>query len=359
MEEFMSFDPKYDDLKKENILYLSAVKTNDSGAKFRNAEILFNADTMPLEKTQETDDKVIATIEDCILLYKTNGGQQKIQCWIEKYNDLSITHGLRISRRTRKGVYANQEICLNLEATIKLKKFLDRVFSTDFNDIAKKKINIDSFLNTNPDFKTIKISQKDFEDIMACNIEQINNYDIIIEINKRKKAIERLKEIINNCKSYKNEVEITKFLKNNLWMFNNDYVFFSENNAINSQNILDLVPTTHDGFVDIIELKLPTVTILHYDKSHKNYYPSAELTRAISQCMNYIFEMEKLTIEHSNYFKPKATIIIGNSKESNNDEIKFLRLLNSSYHNIKIYTFQQLLIKAENSLKYLEKSSDI
>lgn len=194
---------------------------------------------------------------------------------------------------------------------------------------------------------------------MACNIEHINNYDIIIEINKRKKAIERLKEIIEDCKSYKNEVDITKFLKSNIWMFNNDYVFFSENNVINAQNILDLVPITHDGFVDIIELKLPTATILRYDNSHKNYYPSAELTKAISQCMNYIIEMEKLTIDHPNYFKPKATIIIGSSRELNNDEINFLRLLNSSYHNIKIYTFQQLLIKAENSLKYLENSASV
>lgn len=112
----MSFDPKYDDSKKENTLYLGAVKTNESGTKYRSAEILFNADTMPLEKAQETNDKVTAKIEDCILLYKTDSGQQKIQCWIEKYNNFSITHGLRISRRTKKGVYANQEICLNLDA---------------------------------------------------------------------------------------------------------------------------------------------------------------------------------------------------------------------------------------------------
>ena len=39
----------------------------------------------------------------------------------------------------------------------------------------------------------------------------------------------------------KNETEINKFLKNNIWMFNNEYVFFSENNRINPQNILDLV----------------------------------------------------------------------------------------------------------------------
>ena len=100
-----------------------------------------------LEKFKETNNPVNASIIDDVILYKTESGQQKIHCWIEEYKDgLPYLHGLRISRRTTKGTYACQEICLNLEATIKLKKFLDNIFSTNFNDKAKKKINIDSYL---------------------------------------------------------------------------------------------------------------------------------------------------------------------------------------------------------------------
>lgn len=355
------FNPIYDDNKKEDVLYLGEVKRNSkSSSRYRKAEILFNADEMPLEKFKETDNPVNASIIDDVVLYKTESGQQKIHCWIEEYKDgLPYLHGLRISRRTTKGTYACQEICLNLEATIKLKKFLDNIFSTNFNDKTKKKINIDSFLSTNPNFKTIKISQKDFEDIMAYNIEHINNYDSILELKKRENAIIRLEEIINNKNSYKNEVDINKFLSKNLWMFNNEYVFFSKDNKINSKNILDLVPKTFEGYIDIIELKLPSVKIINYDKSHNNYYPSAELTKAIAQCMNYILEMEKLTINKPNFLKPKATIIIGSAENLSIEETNFLRLLNSSYHNIKILTYQQLLENARNSLNFIISKNSI
>jgi hypothetical protein len=351
------FDPQYDDNKEEDVLYLGKVNTNkNSGTRYRKAEILFSADKMPLQKFKETKKIVKAEVLNDIVLYETGSGQQKIHCWIEEYKsgELPYINGLRISRRTSKGTYASQEICLNFEATIKLKKFLDNILSSNFNDTAKRKIKIDKFLTVNQDFKTIKISQRDFENIISYNLENIDKYDAMIEIIKRQNAIIRLEEIINNENSYTNEVDINKFLSNNLWMFNNEYVFFSKENKINAQNILDLVPSTFDGYIDIIELKLPNVKIFNFDTSHKNYYPSASLTKAISQCMNYIIEMEKLLINKPSFYKPKATIIIGSDKDLLKEENDFLRLLNSNYHNIKIYTYQQLLMKAKNSLNFIK-----
>lgn len=353
------FNPTYDDNKIENMLYLGKVITDKTNKQYRRAEIIINAGELPLEKTKETDDCIKAKIINDVVLYKTLGGQQKIHCWIEKYpNGYPFITGLRLSRRTKKGSFAKQEICLNPEAVARLKKFLDNIFCVDFSNSSPQKIDFDNYAPT-PDFKTVKISQKDFENILSYNIEHINNYESILELKRREEAIKRLEEIIENEDSYKNEVDINKFLLNHLWMFNNEYVFFSEDNKINAQNILDLVPVTFDGYVDIVELKLPTVKILNYDSSHKNYYPSSELTKAIGQCMNYIIEMEKLLIDKPNFYKPKATIIIGSKNELTKQEQDFLRLLNSSYHNIKIYTYQQLLARAKNSLNFIKKKKDM
>lgn len=345
---------EYDDNKLENVIYLGKANVKD-GKKYRHAELLFNMDEVPLEK-HKTGEEIPAKIVDSVLLHKTGGGQQKVYCWIEEYKQgLPFTQGLHICRRTAKGVYDGQEICLDIESTIKLKKFLDTVFTVDFNKTSKYKIDIDKYIASAPDLKTIKVSQKDFEDILSYNIEHLDNYNTILEIKKREKAVLRLEEIIKSKDSYKNEVEINKFLKDNLWMFNNEYVFFSENNYINPQNILDLVPTTFDGYIDIIELKLPAVKIFNFDNSHKNYYPSHELNKAIAQCMNYILECEKAFATNPTYLKTKATLIIGNECDLSVEEAQFLRVLNSSYHNIKIYTYQNLLEKAKNSLEFTKK----
>lgn len=87
---------------------------------------------------------------------------------------------------------------------------------------------------------------------------------------------------------------------------------------INSQNILDGIPKNTDDFIDIIEVKLSTVELFGFDKSHKNYYSSSELTKVIAQTQNYIFELEKITVDdicQSNndciIARPRGIILIG------------------------------------------------
>src|SRR5699024_216624 len=90
-----------------------------------------------------------------------------------------------------------------------------------------------------------------------------------------------------------------KFLKKNLWLFGCEYCTFVKEEKINSKNILDGIPKNLEDFIDIIEVKLPTAELFHYDTNHKNYYSSSELTKAIAQTQNYIFELEKMTSNNS------------------------------------------------------------
>ena len=53
--------------------------------------------------------------------------------------------------------------------------------------------------------------------------------------------------------------------------------------------------------------------------------------------------------------KPRGIVLIGSKAELNAGEKQYLRILNSSYHNIHILTYQQLLLKAKNMLNISEK----
>jgi hypothetical protein len=160
----------------------------------------------------------------------------------------------------------------------------------------------------------------------------------------------------------KNEVEIQRFLKDNLWMFGNDYVFIIENGMINAQNILDVIPLNYESYIDIIEVKLPREKLFNFDESHDNYYSTAYLTKAIAQTQNYIFELEKKAVDEEyqtkngcKIIRPKGIILFGSTDTLNEGERRYLRIFNSSYHNLHVITYQQLLEKAQNTLQIWRK----
>ena len=49
--------------------------------------------------------------------------------------------------------------------------------------------------------------------------------------------------------------------------------------------------------------------------------------------------------------RPKGIILFGSQESLNEEERQYLRILNSSYHNLQIITYQQLLEKANNTLR--------
>lgn len=60
------------------------------------------------------------------------------------------------------------------------------------------------------------------------------------------------------------------------------------------------------------------------------------LTKAIVQTQNYIFELEKMTTEEEfqinnncKIIKPKGIVLIGTRNELNEGEVNYLRILNS------------------------------
>ena len=105
-----------------------------------------------------------------------------------------------------------------------------------------------------------------------------------------------------------------------------------------------------DGFLDLIELKRPRLEydIFKYDKSHLCYYPSADLSKVIGQCLFYLQKMDEYKLLLEKEFKvrllrPRIKIILGRSNEFDDDQLEALRMLNSNLNHIQVISYDVLL----------------
>lgn len=345
-----SFNPTYDDNKVDGRIYFSKKHINEDGDNYRKAEVICEQGNTYTTLNHDNIGKTVEfNVKEKIKLYESPTGQQKYWCWLVESEDGNLTSGLHICRRTSKGnVYNNQEVTLNPHAISVLKTFLEEIKLCN-NDMPYK---IQTTYKEN--FNNV-ITQKEFSQIIEANINDIDDYYRLLDIKKKMKAISELESIIKGI--YKNEVSIQKFLKQNIWLFGNEYCEFVTDEKINAKNILDGIPKNLESFIDVIEVKLPNVVMFQFDTNHNNYYSSADLTKAIAQTQNYIFELEKMTVDNKyqednecKIIKPRGIVLIGSKDILNNEEIKYLRILNSSYHNIQVITYQQLLAKAKKLL---------
>jgi hypothetical protein len=354
------FEPQYDDNKKSNILYFHDTKRNTDGSTYRKVELLLDEDVSYLSKKNADPEAtpIEFSIKNDTVLYQSAGGQQKIHCWLMESRFGKTVQAVHISRRTGKGVYGSQEITLTFEAIHALRTFLEKLKSVDDTDRVKVPVAIQS---DEAEKKKRFISEDEFVALIRANIRSTDDFYKLLSIQKMELSIQRLQQIIEG--DYKNEVEIQKFLKDNLWMLGNDYVFIIENGMINAQNILDVIPFNYESYIDIIEVKLPREKLFNFDESHDNYYSTAYLTKAIAQTQNYIFELEKKSVDEEyqtkygcKIIRPKGIILFGSADALNEGEQQYLRILNSSYHNLHVITYQQLLEKAQNTLQIWRRS---
>lgn len=198
----------------------------------------------------------------------------------------------------------------------------------------------------------------------------------IIEGNKEtlKKVIRRFEIRLKNIKF--NETKWQNFLHTEVFPFISNYHESIRESDVNTgqekngEKKPDFVWIDIYGFIDVFEIKTPHTDILarRIDKSHDNYYFSSDASKAISQIEKYVLFLERNVIKYKKYMekltsmpfsvlKPKAILIIGNSKEyDNNDKKKEdFRLIRRALKNIEIITFNELL----DNLKSIESKIQI
>lgn len=124
-----------------------------------------------------------------------------------------------------------------------------------------------------------------------------------------------------------------------------------------------LVPRILAGYRDIVELKRPDHTVLDYDKGHRDYYFSRELSKAIGQCHRYLDMFVKyaenglIGNRHIVAYHPEATIVIGRSRDWDDDMIKALHGLNARMNGIRVITYDHLLAQGDSLIEYLSNNS--
>ncbi len=177
---------------------------------------------------------------------------------------------------------------------------------------------------------------------------------ITIDLIRKQKALDDFIDAIDKdyAESYWQE-----WFKINKWILGSEYMEILDERRIDSGNIADYLVKAFDGFLDIVEIKKPNgLKFWAETKDHDNYIPSSDLIKAITQCQNYLYEIERESnsakfLERTNetkIIKPRCMLVFGRSNDWSADKQKAFRMLNSMYTQISIMTYDHLLSRAKN-----------
>lgn len=189
------------------------------------------------------------------------------------------------------------------------------------------------------------------------NIDELTSLRDSIRFAELRNDVDELEKLLRTSDT---EKDFENWCKKNFWVFGNYYVATDDIHQISNAERVDLlIENAVNKYRDIIEFKKPSFDVLCYDASHANYYFSSEVSKAISQCVNYadIFSLQASDGLHRHKeivsYYPKSIIVIGRSFDFNDEQIKALHGLNSRLNGIVIKTYDDLLAQAKSLLKSL------
>lgn len=170
---------------------------------------------------------------------------------------------------------------------------------------------------------------------------------------EKTKAIQEFEVMLeSSCQ----ELAWQKWFEKNSWVLGTNFVDTVTERSIDTKHIADFLMKAYDGFLDVIEIKKPSKDLKFWASGvdHGNHFPSSDLIKAITQATNYIYELERES--NSSKFlervgvkiiKPRCVLIFGRSNDWTEKQIEAYRILNASYHNINILTYDHVLSRAK------------
>jgi hypothetical protein len=173
---------------------------------------------------------------------------------------------------------------------------------------------------------------------------------------RRARAID---EFVSLLESDHVEDRWQEWFTTNSWVLGSDFVKTLDERAIDTKNISDFLMQSYDGFLDVVEIKRPEGNLQFWSatKDHDNWIPHSDLTKAITQASIYIHEIEREANDLKFYervgvkaIKPRCTLIYGRSNNWTKCQQEAFRILNSSYHNLTIMTYDHVLDRAQRIL---------
>ena len=180
--------------------------------------------------------------------------------------------------------------------------------------------------------------------------------DVYLSVESLRRA-NAVREFENLLKQDHAERVWQKWFQENSWVLGSEFVRILDERQIDTKHITDYLMEAYDGFLDIVEIKKPETTQDFWARStdHGNYYPSSELTKAITQATTYIYEVERESnsikflemVGGVRAVKPRGVLVFGRSNNWNAQQCTAYRLLNCSYHSISIMTYDHVLARAK------------
>lgn len=291
--------------------------------------------------------------------------------WKIPHNSQKIDVRLKIGRYKKSAFNQDvletkvpkSELTLDQEELQEIIKFIDENYEP-FKLGVKKYIP----LTENFDPKSIEHIKAIFDnrdkqevlDFIATN--NIISDDLILGLDCQKK-LKAIAEFENMLELNLDERNWQQWFKKNDWVLGSEFVKILDERAIDTANISDYLMQAYDGFVDIVEIKKPSkdLNFWHKTKDHSNYVPSLDLTKAISQSTKYIYEVEREAnsvkflekVGNIKTIKPRCILIFGRSNDWDDTQKEEYRILNSSYHNLTILTYDHVLSRAKRIVKPL------
>lgn len=290
----------------------------------------------------------------------------RVLFWKIPHNTKQEDIRLKIGRYNKDGFedpetrQPKSELTLDHDEFLKLLEFLSENYEP-FKKGVKQYIPIDERFNqksvehlkaifNNPDKEKIL-------DFIAKNNILPNDLIAGIQNQIKIKAIEEFELMLEQNLL---EQKWQEWFKKNNWVLGSEFVRILDEREIDTENITDYLMQAYDGFVDIIEIKRPEENFSFWAdrQDHSNYVPSGELTKAITQATKYIYEIEREAnsvkflekVGNIKTIKPRCVLIFGRSKDWNNDQREAYRILNSSYHNLTVMTYDHVLNRAKRIL---------
>lgn len=189
------------------------------------------------------------------------------------------------------------------------------------------------------------------------------NLSVAITAAERNRAVSEFEQAISSGypESYWQD-----WFSRNKWVLGSEYLNILPERDIDVTDIADYLMRAIDGFLDVVEIKRPDLPFWTRPDSHGNLCPSAQLTAAITQCLNYLYKIELQSnsvefmerVEDTKTVKPQCMLVYGRSVDWDDNELKSLRILNAAYHQLHIITYDQLLMRAKLLLGIENETAD-
>ena len=263
----------------------------------------------------------------------------------------------RISKQSEKPVQANPKSALTL-SNDELNRLIEYI-SENYKPLevnAKKFISLDDKDNVGiiEKFRDLSGTDRESAKFLIENGFMQDKVYVAIEAIKREATLCQFSKMLSEDKP---ESAWQKWFEDCKWILGSDFAKILDDRSIDTESIADYLMQAYDGFVDIVEIKRPSLPFWAANKDHGNYIPSTELVKAITQCANYIhsIEEEANSIKFSErvgakVIKPRCLLVFGKSDDWDSEKNEAFRILNASYSNLSIMTYTQLFNRAKNIL---------